>query len=563
MLRRTSDERGAVLPIVAVSLTFIVAIAAFAVDLGMQRVVRRDMQAVADIVAIDVVRTLHARSASVVLNDSTFRSAVKDSVDRNVVSTLGDPPRVVVEVGVVQPSGTFSSAGSLSYTASSAATSGPTVSQASLAVTAVRVTSAGSVAFAFVSGHGDASRWAVATSDSTACFAVGSYAARVATGDSYILGPLTQILGTDANLTLLDLQGLADVSVTALDLLGTDLTAGGFTELLSTSVRLTDLYLAMASVLPSNASTAASIAVLDRLGHLSLPALNVTLGQVLDLGTGSQSALTAALNVLDVVTAAAMVANQDHAITLPEATVSVPGVSHLTATAVVAQKPVVVCGRAGQTHATSSQVVVTVSGSLLDVNLGLATISAPLKVAVSVDPASVDLTGLACAGSTRTLAFQGASGLLDTKVVVGKTTDADALSVQALGSTVANGYVTLLGSRPAGSTEIGSIAVVDENYAAATPFTLGDDSVGLPQLTTDAHIQALPGSVIGTIVNVTLGGLINGVVEPLVDIVVNPVLQVVDTAVLDPLLRALGINLTGADVRARPKADCGYPKLAG
>ena len=45
------DERGAVVPMVAIMLTVLMISAAFAVDLGKQRVVRQDMQALADVVA--------------------------------------------------------------------------------------------------------------------------------------------------------------------------------------------------------------------------------------------------------------------------------------------------------------------------------------------------------------------------------------------------------------------------------------------------------------------------------------------------------------------------------
>lgn len=550
-------------PMVAVALTFIVAVAAFAVDLGMQRVVRRDMQAVADIVSLDVVRTLQARPAGDVLSDAAFRTAVKSSVDRNAVSSLGEEPTVVVEVGSVQASGAFLSAGSVSYTASSAGVSAATVLQPAAVATAVRVSASGSVAFAFAPGHGAASRSAVAVSDASGCFSVGSYAARVSTGSSAILGPLNQVLGTGAALTALDLQGLADAQVTALDLIGTDLTAGGFSELVTTTVRLTDLYVAMASVLRANDGSAATIAVLDRLGQLSLSSLHLELGQVVDLGTGSASALTAGLNVLDIVTAAALVANGTNPIAIPDATVSVPGVSQLTARAVIGQKPVVVCGRAGQAHGMSTQVTLDVSGTLVGVDLGLARITAPLSVRVALDPATVSLTGLRCATDTRTLDLTGWSGLVDTRVEIGSSSEPDLLEVRAAGIPVANGYVVLTGSRPAGTTESGSIAVTNESYLAAAPFLLGEESIGLPGLSTSSHIVALPGTIVGAIVSATLGGLVNGVVAPLLDVVVDPVLQAVDTALLDPLLRSLGVNLTGADVHARPKADCGFPRLAG
>ena len=60
-----------------------------------------------------------------------------------------------------------------------------------------------------------------------------------------------------------------------------------------------------------------------------------------------------------------------------------------------------------------------------------------------------------------------------------------------------------------------------------------------------------------------LGGLVNGVVSPLVSLVINPLVAALDSVLLTPLLESLGINLAGADVRAIPSADCGFPKLVG
>ena len=53
-MRRRRDERGAIIPMMAMLLVVLIPSTAIAVDLGMQRVVRRDMQALADVVALAV-----------------------------------------------------------------------------------------------------------------------------------------------------------------------------------------------------------------------------------------------------------------------------------------------------------------------------------------------------------------------------------------------------------------------------------------------------------------------------------------------------------------------------
>ena len=59
-----AEERGAVAVFLAVTVALVVGIGTLAVDLGMQRVVRRDMQALADVAALDLARELDGRTIS-------------------------------------------------------------------------------------------------------------------------------------------------------------------------------------------------------------------------------------------------------------------------------------------------------------------------------------------------------------------------------------------------------------------------------------------------------------------------------------------------------------------
>lgn len=574
--RPLRTEDGAVVPFVAVVMTLLVVVAAFAVDLGMQRVVRRDVQSLSDIVALDLVRRLDGRATSTVLGDNQFRSAVVTSVTGNADGVLGDAPDVVVEVGTFDADpdgdpttddGTFTSYGSLDYTVGDANTSGAATLQSTAIPTAVRVTTSGAVGFAFVPGTGGAVRSAVAEADSGGCFSLGSYAARIDTGDSFILGPLLGALGTGASLSLLDAQGLADTSITAAGLLGTDLTAGGFDELLTTTVTLSSLYLAAADVLQAQGDTAAAT-ILNGLASTSLGSATLQLGSLLALDTGTSTAAEAAIDVFSLVAGAAFLANGTNPIAVPNLTVSVPGISALTASVTIGQKPIVVCGRAGATDAEVSQVDLTLSGTLANVNLGLARISAPISVSVSLDPADASFDALTCDVGDRQLDFTVSSGLLDTQVLLGSTTNANALKVEVYNVlppgwvSVANGYVVVAGQRAAGSTETGSILVTDGDYENAPVFEAGDGSLGLPAVSASSHLTVLSGTLVGTLVTGVLGGLVNGVVNPLVSVVVTPVLSAVETSLLDPLLQSLGINVTGADVHAVSHSECDFPRLA-
>ena len=562
-LRRKRGEEGAVVPMVAIFLTVLITMSAFAVDLGMQRVARRDMQALADVIALDMVRQIDGRSHAVIKAANTWRSALRGSMYNNLESlgvdyddiaaqqhqelltgtVAGEPVEVTVEMGRTSANGVFSS---ISY---------PEVP------TAVRVTAETSVDFAFAPGSGGASRTAVTYADAGGCFSLGSYAARVDLGDSFILGPLLGVLGTDVDLDLLDVQGLADTHITALDLLETDLTAGGFEQMLATTVGLDDLMLATADALRANSGQTAQVQLLEDLVALPLPALDVPLGELLDLDTGSATALNAELNVLDLVAGGVFIGNGDSAIRLP-LSLGVGTVTNVTVDVVIGQKPIVTCGRQGETEAQVSQVSVIVGGNLANLNLGVASISAPVSVELALDPANASLTGLRCDDGDRMLDFTVSSGLLDLDVMVGDSEDPDLLSIKAAGLNIADGYLLASGSRGAGLTETGTVTVADGDYAAAAPFEAGDGNIGLPGLGVVSQIKLLsnvPG--INIIVNTLLGGLVNGVVSPLLSIVINPLVQALDLVVLSPLLESLGINLTGADVRAVPVAECALPKL--
>ena len=66
MRRRRHDERGAILPLTALIMVIVVGFTAFATDLGVQRVAARDMQAVADVAALDAARKLPTCTRSAV-----------------------------------------------------------------------------------------------------------------------------------------------------------------------------------------------------------------------------------------------------------------------------------------------------------------------------------------------------------------------------------------------------------------------------------------------------------------------------------------------------------------
>lgn len=99
--RRPDDECGAVAVFVALVTCFtLLPLAAFAVDLGMQRVARRDAQAIADMVALDLGRQLDGRTLAQI--QPTLRQRADASAARNAGGVSRDT-RVRAELGTVAP----------------------------------------------------------------------------------------------------------------------------------------------------------------------------------------------------------------------------------------------------------------------------------------------------------------------------------------------------------------------------------------------------------------------------------------------------------------------------
>src|SRR4029079_17861614 len=78
---RVRDERGAVIPFLALCISMIILVGAFTVDLGRAMLLRRDLQRVADIAALDSSKFLTAASATSQL--TSVRNAAVRSATRN------------------------------------------------------------------------------------------------------------------------------------------------------------------------------------------------------------------------------------------------------------------------------------------------------------------------------------------------------------------------------------------------------------------------------------------------------------------------------------------------
>ncbi len=550
---RRRDERGAVAVFTALMIsTVLVGVASLTVDIGYQRMARRDMQAVADIVAMDMARQLDGSSSSVLKANASWKTGVERSLARQG-DTLGAALTYVncSEADVASPTARLSVTGICAFPGQLNLSTG-VFSAGTGAATHVKVMTRTSVDYFLpVFGtSGAASRSAIAASQETACFRVGSFGARINTYGS-VLGPLLN-KAFGVNLTALSYQGLARGNISLLSL-ATQLGVGSVDALATTTVTLGSLMNATAAVLTQNAGdpdAAASLTVLQQLNAATGLTTNVNLGKLFSLTDSSTAAKQATVNVLDLVSGGAFVANGSNALAIP-LSISLPGMTNVTASVKVIEPPRMACGAVGTARARSAQIQVDVSGKHTTTLLALVTTTVDITMSLKVAWAEGLLTDAVCGAGTSVSPYG-----IDVLTTSG-------LATLDLG--LAAKTITLLGLLPdvnasvnvavnaSGGSQTAQVRVPPKDFN--TPVETGSGSIGLAGKGSTSSIASdVP----------LLGQTGSAVVNYVLNTVLSPVVSALDTQVLAPITEAFGVNLSGADVYiAPPVPSCFSPRLAG
>ena len=585
-MRRRGD-RGAVLPLVAICITLLMTMAAFGVDLGMQRVVRRDMQALADAVALDLARLVDGRTASQIRNGlaapekPSLEEARADSVARNDDHTLGSTPVVTAVLVRLDPQGR-----------PVRDASGDVVSLTGIELPdAVYVTATADVDFTFTDGSGAATRSAIGQSESEACFRLGSFALNLNSQNSALLN---RLVGDALDISGIAYTGLATAKISLLEL-AVELGVGTVEELASLEgVQLSRLFVAAARVLARDDPHAAQVDLLNSLSA-RIGSLAVDLGQLVAVGTGSSKALDAELNLLDLVAASAFAANGEDALGLdvlwnePHLAVGAPA-PRLR----IVQRPQLACGRVDEAVAHTAQVLLDGRLRLQPPSkiLGLDVTGTDVVLDLEVAGATGRLTGISCATSTgqpESITVAVEKELLRLQVAAGvRLSGSTELRLGDLGLGALDGLLGLLSldslvhvaldvsvglgvatSSPAAAPGGGleeTYAVPPEDYTRPVP--VGDPGpIQLPPPTLEATDVSGTATVrlAGTDLAVPLTGL-GDVLDELTDRLMTPALVPLVAslnALLGPLSDLLGISANGADLFGVPHPTCDRPALRG
>lgn len=558
-MRRNPDERGTVLVMAVLLMTVLLTFTAFAVDLGTQRVARRDMQSLSDAVALDLARQLKGRSAATVLADPRFTQVKNQSVQQNG-STVGSTPEVVPVLGTVDNvTGVFTPV------------SGSTVP------TAVKVISSTSVGFAFVPGDGAAARSAIATAaDPMACFSVSPTAFTVDSSASR-LGPLLDSI-LRVRLKVLSPNGLLDIQGIEVPLADIAVELGAVTPqalLSKTSVSLRDFVLASATALSNNGHTAQA-GVLRAIG-LQISGVTVNVAKILSLDTANEAGLDAKINVFDIVTAAIFAANGASSVDVKGLSLNIPGIGGVQELSVtIGEPPQIACGKAG-VRARGAQVRVRLKSEVDP--LGISASNVLLDIGVELGRGEGTLTKLTC-GSPSTAVIRAKSGLA---TVFGPSTP-DNLGLLSLHIAQWRELPGITGSilsalRLLGDRALDVKAQIGADIAQGGPkdltFTGTTDGTKVPPQSVSATSNMLNLKLKGTKVSVLNGGflgdLLSAVLDPLLDVIVGGVLTPLIngpvngllSAALYPVLNALGIKVAHTDVMVHGNVDCQTVQLVG
>lgn len=523
-------QRGAIGLFGIVTLLLALMFAALAIDAGRLWMDNRQLQTVADMAALEAAGTIGALGCKA--DSLAVLAAAQTAAQRNGYSdSLTSAPNRL-EIGQVQTD------------------KGERLFIAGTGEEAVHVVATRSVPASLLLG-GLLGNQIVLTAEATAradpiqaSFGTGSALLRVSVSEqdkklfNLLLGSL---LGGSLSLDAVSYQALAGANVTLLELLQASTSVGSVEELLNANLTVRDVIevtRGAVSLHDSGQSTAAEAlsAILDA----NISALDVRLGDVLKVATPvTDAASNLNINVLDLITASLMLANQNHAISLPLG-ISIPGVSSLSTEINIIEPPQIAVGPAGHdtagnwcTEAKTAQINVGVTSSINVI--GLATVK--LKLAMDVAQGSAHLKTLVSEASTAQAVIGASPGIASIKLT----------NTAGTGPAV---VTLLLGLIPLAEIGINLEAQAnpsDLSYNLVRPVDSmlpATETIASPLGGSLTNALTAPGVVQVRMLGLDTGGIMNA----LLGNILGPLLGQIGGQLLDPLLKLLGMQFGRLDV---------------
>jgi len=539
-------QRGAISTMAASGLALILAAGLLAVDLGSLFQTRRQLQNVADMAALSAINNL-----SPVLNtaQAQARAVALDSARLNNFPVPGGNNNQLVSV-----------VGAYDFRAKTF-----TAGAGAGDLNAVQVTVSTTQPYFFMFGSRDISATATAASSDLAGLSLGTALIDIDTQKSVLLnGLLGKLLHTSLDLGVASFRGLATTSVRLLDLVKAEASVGTVEKLLALDLTLADLLKLTATALSQSDLATVDASVIDTLNLLSLKSggdLSLKLGDLVDVSLApGNTAAEANINLLQLVTLAAQVANGKNFINVPALGLNLGGLAKLDVALTMIEPPSIAIGPPGRgtdgkwrTQAHTSQWRVKLNLVIGEVLGGLVNLPLYLEVAAgdawlkSIDcryprDASIVDVGVS-ASALRAYVGNVNADAMTNRSSAATVSKATILNVLGLVTVDARAEVNL----PGGAADLSFTGPFN---ASNTQSVNGLSTSGLFNILANSLI--LDVKLLG--LDLQLGTLLDALRA-----VLNPVFVLLDS-ILAPVLSLLGIQLGIADVTVF-SLTCGAPQL--
>lgn len=539
-------QRGAISILAAMGLAAVVASAALAVDLGSLFYTKRQLQKTADTAALSAVNDIPIADR-IALDTARLNDFPVPGVRNNTLQTV---------------------AGTYDFNIHLFTPGGDPLNQ-----NAVEVTVTADQPYFFMPGTRQITATATAARTDIAGLSVGSGLISIDTEKSALLNAiLGKLLNTSLNLDAVSYNGLVNTNVRLLDLVKAKTSVGTLQELLELDLTLAELLELTSTALSQTDVANVDTSVINTLNLLALQVpgdLHLKLDNLLDVSSApGNAAAQAQINVLQLISLSAQVANGKHFLDVPALGIDLPGLLKLNLSLSLIEPPSIAIGPAGRdsngkwrTQAHTSQWRLKLDVLVGQVLGGL--VHLPIYLEIAAGDAWLESIECRSPREDSTVNIGAASSIL--RAYIGEV-NANAMTNVTSPATVEKATIlNLLGlltvttrvaiDFPGGAGDLAFNGPFDSKNTqrisglSTTQLfgSLGENMV----LEVHGALGALLNSLLGTH---TLEDVLKLVLELL-----TPVFGLLDN-VLAPVLELLGIQLGYADVTAF-HLKCGAPQL--
>ena len=423
---------------------------------------------------------------------------------------------------------------------------------------------------------------AVARRPALAGISAGSGLLSLDSSNSPLLNALLGgLLGTSLNLDVVTYQGIAGANVSLLALsqqlkaAGVDLELGKIDSLLGANVTAAQLLQAMVNAADSSQLAGVNTALLrTALATINVPTAQLTLGQILSVvapDSVRDTALSAGVNMLDLLMATALVANKSHAVDLDLKGKNVAGVVP-TLKLWVISPPSIAFGYPGKdgagnwrTVAKNAQVRLEVGATANLLGLNLVRLALNLKVGVAEGYAALDSIQCGGVGKPVTVNVKArpgvASASLDANVSL-----LPGANGSLVGVTITNSSTGAEASSASTSTQFAIPGEQSISFQVSSPADLPSAvkqvqsplgsslGTGMTGLASALTIKVEPGGNCNNILSwllCALSSLVSSIAQLALDLTgaLGALVTALGQQLIDPLLSLLGIQTGILDVR--------------